>query len=102
FDFDNTVADTLPLMCATVNGLLRTVFPSFPECRLVDLESRTPLELIRMRAGSSIKPNLYWAALVERMPNLDVFPCMRDLLDTLRSKVRIGLQTSLPRTILMR
>jgi HAD superfamily hydrolase (TIGR01509 family) len=102
FDFDNTVADTLPLMCLAVDEVLRNAVPGAPACQLVDLESQTPLEFLHSRAGSLAKPNLYWRALVEHMTTLELFPKMREMLNNLQPRLSLGLQTSLPRTIVMK
>lgn len=102
FDFDNTVADTLPVMCAAVNAVLRDLGAESQPCRPDDLETRTPLEFLRSHGGISAKPNLYWGALVERMTEMRLFQGVQDLLIGLKPRIPIGLQTSLPRSIMER
>src|SRR5712691_7887336 len=74
FDFDNTLADSLPVMSSIVNEILRergiNGFVYAPE----DFTFKSPMEVLRVHFGATIRMGEYLARFRLRLHELTLFP----------------------------
>ncbi len=99
FDFDNTLADTLPVMSNVVNELLRRRGVRGVHYTPEDLASTTPMRVLRTHLGATIWVGEYLTRFRARLDELTLFPDVDVLIREAAARVPLAIQSSLPRTI---